>query len=154
MPYEPNDDLLILLNDVDTKLRVSRATLAVLSGVPASAISKAANGLDDLPYVKFRGLRMLVDDLLELQRRAGDIRIDWSDFRASRRLLDALAQERSNPPADPQPEDWYITAAAVSREAAENIASRFGIPLEEVPERIRIAVERIDRKIETLQRHS
>ena len=123
--YEPEQDLKILLDDADNRLRISRATLASLSGVPASAISKAHNGLDDLPYVKFRELRILVDDLLELQRRAGDIRIDWSDFRASRRLLDQLRAERANPPQPLTPEESMLISKFVNT-PFENLCAELG----------------------------
>jgi hypothetical protein len=92
------------------KLRATQELLAKLSGLPAMAISKAANHQSDLAYIDWRRVEAVIADLEEICRRAG-VLVDWRNHEVLKAKLAELEDERRNPPGLPTPEDYQLMRA-------------------------------------------
>ena len=97
MTFIPETDIPALFNDIDNVLRVSRNNISSLSGVPSGSVSKASAGQRDFTHGEYVRVRAIVDDLLAIQARFAPAKLDWSDVRATKKLLEDLHRERAHP---------------------------------------------------------
>ena len=122
MPVSVNFDP---LSERCVSCALRRICIARLSGLPAMAISGAANHQADLSYVDWRRVETVIADLEELCRRCG-LLVDWRDHAVSRAKLAELEAERNDPPEFPTPEDWKLLRAISSGQGFADIAAEMG----------------------------
>jgi hypothetical protein len=107
------------------KLRAPQDLIARLTGLPAMAISRAANHQSDLCYADWRRVETVIADLEELCRRAGLI-VDWRNHEVLKEKLAQLEDERQNPPEFPTETDWKLLRAISSGQSFVDIATEMG----------------------------
>lgn len=95
--FEPETQQPVLFNDIDNTACISRNALAALCGVPAAVLSRATTGQRDLSFLEYTKVRATVDDLIEIQNRFAPAKLDWSDVRHTRMLIEDLHRTRKQP---------------------------------------------------------
>jgi hypothetical protein len=97
-----------------------------LLNIPTGTFSRAKNGTEPLPAQTWMDCKNLIQDCEELQRR-NSLPVLWTDLRSVRRQLEALRDERCNPPCEPTPGDSDMFRRFSHGEPLDEIAIRHNL---------------------------
>jgi hypothetical protein len=120
-----------------------------LTGISAGTLSRAKNGSEPLRGQAWLDVKNLILDCEELNRR-NPLPPNWTDLRAVRQQLEALQDEKNNPPEDPTHEDFQLMSSEVGKDPAA-YAAKLGISTAELLSRISEALRRFDFTIRKMQ---
>jgi hypothetical protein len=134
--YTPEIDIPALFTDIDDVLRISRNNISGLSEIPSGSISKASAGQRNFTHAEFVRIRAAVDDLLEIQRRFAPAKLDWTDIRTTKKLVDDLHRQRAHPPQPLSPQESERLAKFVAGVDLDDLAIDAGMSKSEFLEYI------------------
>jgi hypothetical protein len=106
-----------------------------LLGISAGTFSRAKNGTEPLSAQDWCNCRNLIQDCEELARRS-PLPISWTGLRAVRRQLEALEQERKNPPAPISKDEADLLHQFAVSEDTETLAIELRTDRAELLERV------------------
>jgi hypothetical protein len=118
--------------------------LCDLTGIAPTTMNRAKNATAYLPANDWLACKNLVLDCEELARRSR-LPIAWTDIRRVREQIQALREERKNPPGQPTPQDWKILG--LLGDPAANlplIAEELGLTLSQLSAEMGAAIRRFD----------
>lgn len=122
-----------------------------LTGISTGTMSRAKNGTTILPAQDWLDCKNLVLECEELSRRS-PLPIDWSDLRSVRSQLEALRDEKRNPPAAPDEDDWALLSLISDGNLdSAGVAANLGISLSELSSRLTEANRKFEYSIRQMR---
>jgi hypothetical protein len=150
MPFDP----VFALHQIQERLAALRMRPAWIAGAgefSRSILSEAASGQNPLTYPISQKIERTLDACEVLQRRAGDIPVDWQNSTAVRKLIADYRKEQQTPPSELQKSDWDLLASVISSEDPSLVISNLGISPAEFIRRLEETSRRFDGLIDSIR---
>jgi hypothetical protein len=150
MPFDPVSALRQIQKRLDA-LRMKPAWIAGAGEFSRSILSEAASGQNPLSYPISRKIEKTLDACEVLQRRAGDLPIDWANSVAVRTLIADYEMEQQNPPGNLTADDWSLLSNVLASADPAAPLANLGLTPSELLKRLVETNRRFEGAIEKIR---